>query len=143
MSNRIPEIWKKMWEKDYFSQWLGIVIEEVAIGYCKANFTIRKEMLNGHGTVQGGVLFSVADAVFAFACNAQGKVTVALEANINFTAPARLGEVLTVEAKVIHQGGKTGVYDVRVLNTQSQLVCVFKGTSYTTSKNILDDSENS
>ena len=137
MAISIEAIKQKMWEHDYFTQWLGLELVEVRIGYCRAHFSIRKEMLNGHGTVQGGVLFSVADAAFAFACNAQGKVTVALEANINFAAPAFIGEQLTIEANVIHQGNKTGVYDVKIFNANQKLVCVFKGTSYTTSKDII------
>lgn len=134
----IEAIKERMWSQDYFSQWLGIQIDELSPGKCKAHFTVRKEMLNGHGSIQGGVLFSVADTTFAFACNTQGKVTVALEANINFVAPALEGEVLQIEAQALHQGHKTGVYDVRVTNAQGQLICIFKGTSYTTSKNILD-----
>ncbi len=134
----VEAVKKKMWDRDYFSQWLGIVLQEVAVGYCKANFTVRKEMLNGHGIVQGGVLFSVADAAFAFACNAQGKLTVALEVGVNFIKPAAEGERLTIEARALHHGRKTGVYDVRVTNEKEELVCLFKGTCYTSSKNILD-----
>lgn len=138
MMTTVDAVKNKMWEQDYFSQWLGIVLEEVAIGYCRASFVIRKEMLNGHGIVQGGVLFSVADTAFAFACNAQGKLTVALEVGVNFIKPAVAGERLVIEAKVLHHGYKTGVYDVRVLNEKEELVCLFKGTCYTSSKNILD-----
>ncbi len=126
-----------MWEKDYFSQWLGLNIEKVAYGYCRLSFKIRKEMLNGHGSVQGGVIFSAADSAFAFACNTQGKVTVALEVSINFTKPGYEGETLWVEAQCLHHGKKTGVYDVKVLNESKELLAVFKGTCYTTSKDVI------
>jgi acyl-CoA thioesterase len=136
--NDIAAIQEKMWNNDHFSQWLGIVLEQVEIGYCKASFRVRKEMLNGHGTVQGGVLFSVADTAFAFACNAQGNLTVALEVGINFIKPAYEGEELLIEAKALHHGYKTGVYDVRITNRTGELICLFKGTSYTSSKKIID-----
>lgn len=128
----------KMWEKDYFSQWLGLEILKIDVGYCKLQFKIRKEMLNGHGTVQGGVLFSAADSAFAFACNAQGKQTVALEVSINFTKPAFEGEWILIEAQSLHHGFKTGVYDVKVYNEKGELISVFKGTCYTSSKNVIE-----
>jgi acyl-CoA thioesterase len=127
-----------MWAKDYFSQWLGLEILKVDIGYCKLQFKIRKEMLNGHGTVQGGVLFSAADSAFAFACNAQGKLTVALEVSINFTKPAFENDLIIIEAQSLHHGYKTGVYDVKVYNEKSELIAVFKGTCYTSSKNVIE-----
>src|SRR5690606_37249338 len=102
MEDQIKAIFSKMWDNDYFSQWLGIEVMEVKPAYCKARFTVRKEMLNGHGSIHGGVLFSVADSAFAFACNTQGKVAVALEVGTNFIKSAYEGETLTVVAQSLH-----------------------------------------
>ena len=94
-------------------------------------------MLNGFGTVHGGILFSAADSAFAFACNSHGKLSVALDANISFISSVKVGEIVTVEAKEIHLGNKTGFYDVVTTNTTGAIVAVFKGTSYITSRFIL------
>lgn len=141
MDGNIAAIQQKMWENDYFTQWLGIDITHLSIGSCSAKFSIRQEMLNGHGSVHGGVLFSAADSVFAFACNTAGLVTVALDAKINFIAPGYVGQVIYVNAKAIHQGRKTGVYEVRLTDENDKLICLFHGTSYTTNKPILDQLE--
>ncbi len=123
-----------MLERDEFSRWLGLEIDEYAIGYCRLHYRITDAMINGLQTVHGGILFSAADSALAFACNSHGLLSVALDANISFTRPARSGDLLTVEAKEVHLGNKIGVYDIRTTNEQGELVALFKGTAYRTSK---------
>jgi len=134
-STKTPqEITSQMMRSDRFSQWLGLKIDESAEGYCKLHYQITDDMINGFHIVHGGVLFSAADSAFAFACNSHGILTVALDVSISFTRPARSGDILTVEAKQLHRGNKTGLYEVRTTNAHGELVALFKGTSYSTSK---------
>jgi acyl-CoA thioesterase len=128
-----------MLDKDHYSRWLGIIIDEYRVGYCRLHFTIREEMLNGFGIVHGGVLFSAADSAFAFACNGQGRLTVALDASISFIKAAKAGEVITVESKELHSGNRTGFYDILLTNEQHELVASFKGTGYRTAKPVCAD----
>jgi acyl-CoA thioesterase len=128
------QIVQSMMARDYHSQWLGLQIEKVDYGYCKLNFRVTRDMLNGFATIHGGMLFAASDSAFAFACNSYGKVTVALDVNISYVRPAREGEELTVEAKELHRGNKTGFYEVRCFNASGELVSIFKGTAYQTSK---------
>ncbi len=93
-------------------------------------------MLNGFDMIHGGVLFSASDSAFAFACNSHGIITVAMEVSINFTRPAKSGELLTVEAKELYLGNKTGIYDIRTTNEKGELVAIFKVTAYRTSKEV-------
>jgi acyl-CoA thioesterase len=93
-------------------------------------------MLNGFENIHGGVLFSAADSAFAFACNSHGIITVALDVTISFTRPAKCGELLSVEAIEVHLGNKIGIYDIRVTNEKEELVALFKGTAYRTSKEV-------
>ena len=123
-----------MLKADRFTEWMGLKIDEISLGYCKLHYTIREEMLNGFDQVHGGILFSAADSAFAFACNSHGRITVALDVSITFTRPARAGDLLTVEAREIHLSNKTGVYDIRTTDKDQNLVCLFKGTSYRTSQ---------
>jgi len=122
--------------RDEFTRWLGLQIEEIALGYCRLRYTVREEMLNGFDIVHGGVVFSAADSALAFACNSHGQLTVALEVSISFTRPARTGDRLLVEAREVYRGNKTGVYDIRTTNADGELVAVFKGTTYQTSKTL-------
>lgn len=128
------EVLEAMLSKDYFSEWLGLHVEAIGHGLCKLHFFVKKEMLNGFGSVHGGVLFSASDSAFAFACNSNGMVTVALDVNISYVRPSYEGEKLIVEAREMHRGNKTGFYEVKTTNERGELVAFFKGTAYQTSK---------
>jgi acyl-CoA thioesterase len=127
------EVFEIMIARDRFSQWLGLEIKEVGPGYCRLEYTVKEDMLNGFERIHGGVLFSASDSAFAFACNSHGIITVALDVSITFTRPAKAGDRLFVEAKEVHLGNKTGLYDIRTTNENGELVCLFKGTAYRTS----------
>ncbi len=123
-----------MLAEDHFSRWIGIIIDEHREGYCRLRFTVRQEMLNGFGIAHGGILFSVADSAFAFACNSRGLLSVALDASISFVRSAKAGDILTVEAKELHSGNKTGFYDVSITDAAGQTIALFRGTAYNTGK---------
>jgi acyl-CoA thioesterase len=127
----------KMLENDQYSRWLGIAIDEIGEGYCKLHFTIRPEMLNGFHTVHGGILFSASDSAFAFACNSHGRLSVALDVHISFITACKVGETLTVEATEIKKRDKVGFYNVVTTNEAGEIVAVFKGTAYRTTKDVL------
>jgi acyl-CoA thioesterase len=130
------EVLQIMLKRDRFSAWLGLQIIEIRKGYCKLQYRITLEMMNGFDNVHGGVLFSAADSAFAFACNSYGHLTVALDASVSFTKPAKTGELMTVEAIEVFLGNKTGIYDVRTTNENNELIALFKGTAYRTSTKI-------
>jgi acyl-CoA thioesterase len=126
-----------MMENDYFSQWMGVELLEVKEGYSKIKMTIRKEMVNGFGIVHGGLPFSLADSAFAFACNNRNNLSVALDVTITFTKAVNVGDVLTAEAKEIHNGRSTGVYLITVTNQENHHVALFKGTCFRTGKQLI------
>lgn len=120
------QVLAKMLETDAFSQWLGLVVDEIGEGYCRLHYTVKPDMLNGFGIVHGGVVFSASDSAFAFACNSHGRVALALDVSITFTKSAKEDEVLTVEAKEVHLGNKTSVYDIITKNEHGVIIAIFK-----------------
>jgi acyl-CoA thioesterase len=126
-----------MMDHDAFSQWLGIEVLEIREGYSKIKMTIRKEMVNGFGIVHGGIPFSLADSAFAFACNNRNNLSVALDVTITFTKAVNIGDVLTAEAKEVHNGKSTGVYLITVSNQKNEQVALFKGTCFRTGKTLV------
>ena len=121
---------------DKFSQWLGIEVLEVSFGYSKIRMTVREEMINGFGIAHGGIAFSFADSAFAFACNSNGKITVALDVSISFPKALKLGDVIIAEAKEINKTNRTGLYLIEVKNQNEDLVALFKGTCFRTEKDL-------
>ena len=126
-----------MMDHDAFSQWLGIEVLETKEGYSKIKMTIRKEMVNGFGTIHGGIPFSFADSAFAFACNSRNNLSVALDVTISFTKAVHIGDVLIAEAKEVHNVRSTGVYLITVTNQNNEQVALFKGTCFRTGKTLV------
>jgi acyl-CoA thioesterase len=129
-------ILQKMIANDPFSRWMGLVVDEIGLGSCRLHYTVKPDMLNGFGMIHGGVLFSAADSAFAFACNSHGRLSVGLDVSITFTRSAKVDEILYVEAKEVHLGNKTSVYDIITRNEKGEIVAIFKGTAYRTSKTV-------
>lgn len=127
----------KMMRDDLFSQWLGVRVIEVREGYAKVQLKLRDEMLNGLGVIHGGIAFSLADSTFAFACNNRNNLSLALDTSITFTKATHPGELLTAEAKELHNGKSTGLYLITVCNERNQQVALFKGTCFRTGKTLI------
>ena len=137
MSDLHEQVVEHMMYHDAFSQWLDIKIIEIKEGYAKIKMTIRKEMVNGFLVVHGGIVFSLADSAFAFACNNRNNLSLALECNISFLKQVNVDDELIAEAKEIHNGKSTGVYSINVTNQNNQQVALFKGTCFRTGKNLV------
>jgi acyl-CoA thioesterase len=119
-----------MFAQDHASRALGMRILEVRPGYARLSMTVREDMVNGHKLCHGGLIFTLADSAFAFACNTYNSVTVASAASVEFLLPARLGDELTATAEERSRSKRTGVYDVVVCNKQGESVALFRGRSH-------------
>lgn len=120
-----------MLKDDHATKALGISIDEVGPGSCTATMKVRSDMLNGHAICHGGLITTLADSAFAFACNAYNEITVASGFDVNLLAAARLGDHLTAQAVEVSKSGRTGVYDISVTNQHGERIAAFRGRSYT------------
>ena len=120
-----------LWANDRASQALGMQVQAVGPGTATVSMPVREDMLNGHDLCHGGLVATLADSAFAFACNAYNEVTVASGFDINLFAASRLGDVLTATAHEVSRAGRTGVYDIEVTNQRGERVAAFRGRSYT------------
>ncbi len=128
-----------MWAADNASKSLGMKILSVAEGTASLTMAITHNMVNGHAICHGGLIFTLADSAFAFACNSQNQVTVASGCTIDFVRPAKLGDQLTATATVVHQGKRNGIYDVTVTNQQDELIATFRGRSARLNQTLLQE----
>lgn len=119
-----------MWERDTASRALGMRIARVGPGHAELTMTVRPDMLNGHAICHGGFIFALADSAFAYACNSYNLSTVASGCSIEYVAPARDGDVLTASAQERSTSGRTGVYDIEIVNQRGEKVALFRGKSY-------------
>ncbi|EED36238.1 phenylacetic acid degradation protein PaaD [Luminiphilus syltensis NOR5-1B] len=120
-----------MWADDRATAAMGMTLDHVTHGAATMSMSVRDDMVNGHNICHGGFIFALADSAFAFACNSHNRISVASGARIEFIRPAQLGDHLSAVATQIHQGRRTGVYDVSVTNSDGGVVAVFRGNSAT------------
>lgn len=100
---------------------------------------VRAPMLNGHKICHGGLIFTLADSTFAFACNSHNKVSVAAGCSIEFLKPAHEGDVLSCEGVERVLQGRHGIYDMKVTNQRGEVVAMFRGKSATIAGTVIPE----
>ena len=118
-----------MYSADACSQWLGMTLEEVRPGYARMRMPIRREFLNGLGICHGGLVFTLADSTFAFACNTYDIPAGASGCAVEFLKSVNEGDVLVAEGREQTLSGRHGVYDISVTNRAGEIVALFRGKS--------------
>jgi acyl-CoA thioesterase len=116
----------------------GLVIEEARAGYARLRMTLRQDMLNGHRTAHGGMVFSLADTAFAYICNGRNERTVAAQASIVFLDAAKEGETLIAEGQELSRAGRSGVTRVSVRTEEGRAIAEFTGYSRTVGGALVD-----
>jgi acyl-CoA thioesterase len=119
-----------MFAADGASRGLGMRIAQVGEGTATLTMAVRDDMLNGHEICHGGFITTLADSAFAFACNSRNVVTVASGLSVDFLAPAHRGDVLTATAAEVSRSGRTGVYDMVVVNQHGAKIAFVRGRSH-------------
>jgi acyl-CoA thioesterase len=118
-----------MHARDRASHALGIKLLAVGPGSASMQMTVRADMTNVHDTCHGGLIFTLADSTFAYACNSHNRNAVAVTCVIEYMRPAYVGDLLTATGKEQGLEGRNGVYDIRVENQIGELVALFRGKS--------------
>ena len=108
---------------------LGIVVVRRDPGDAVAELAVRDDMVNGHGVVHGAFVFAVADTALALAAHEDDRPVLTAGADIEFLRPARSGAVLRATARRVALAGRSGVYDVEVVDDAGELVAVLRGRS--------------
>ncbi|MGE5417955.1 MAG: hydroxyphenylacetyl-CoA thioesterase PaaI [Acidobacteriota bacterium] len=128
--SHIEELKSKFETGDLFRKLLGIELLELKPGFSRLSMTVTESMANFHGTGHGGAVFTLADTAFALACNSHGVPAVALTVNIDYLAPAKIGERLTATAVEMSRTRRTGHYHMTVTNDNGDKIVFFRGVAY-------------
>ncbi|WP_431274954.1 hydroxyphenylacetyl-CoA thioesterase PaaI [Variovorax ureilyticus] len=135
-SERTPQqiadlVRERMFANDRAAKGLGMQVVECTPGHATVSMTVRTDMLNGHDICHGGLITTLADTAFAYACNSYNELTVASGFSVDLMAPGREGDVLTARSFEVSKAGRTGVYDCEITNQRNERIAVFRGRSYT------------
>jgi len=105
---------------------LGIEFVEVTPDRVVARLKVSEKLMTVGGTVHGGTLMAFADTIGAagtVANLAEGQRTATLESKTNFIAGCRAGTI-QAEAKPIHKGRRTHVWETRITDEAGKLLSV-------------------
>jgi acyl-CoA thioesterase len=120
-----------MYARDAAARMMGITVQSIAPGRATLAMTVREDMLNGHAICHGGLITTLADTAFAYACNSYDELTVAAGFTVDLLAPGRLGDRLVATCVEVSKAGRTGVYDVEVRDQGGRRIAMFRGRSHT------------
>jgi acyl-CoA thioesterase len=114
---------------DAWAKESGIELMECSTGRAKVRMMIEKKHVNGHGTVHGGAIFTLADTAFALASNSHGIPAAAINAHISYVKSATAG-TLYAEAAESSLSPKIGTYSVIVTDDTGETIALFEGMVY-------------
>ena len=138
-NERAKKAAETMWERDDASKWIGMSISEVSEASATLELIVKQHHCNGHGMCHGGIIYTLADSAFAFACNSRNQSTVAQHNSITYLAPGNLHDHLTAHATETSLIGRTGIYDVQVTNQDGVVIAEFRGCSRTVKGQIFEE----
>ena len=116
---------KLEWNTGLFAH-LGIEFVEVTPDRVVARLKVSDKLMTVGGTIHGGTLMAFADSIGAagtVANLAEGQRTATIESKTNFIAGCREGTV-QAEAKPIHKGKRTHVWETRITDESGKLLSI-------------------
>ena len=111
---------------------LGIEFTEINKHYLKAKMPVDHRTVQPFKLLHGGASVALAETLGSVASflliDAEQFAPVGLEINANHIKSANTGEWVEGKVSPIHIGTKTHVWEIKILNTNDDLVCVSRLT---------------
>jgi len=126
-------------KSDRYASFLGTQITKIERAYAQANVTVAERMLNFNGFAHGGLIFSLADAAFAAACNSFNQTAVALSFHIAYRRPVQVNTRLVAEAVEESSGKSTALYKIVVKTDDQRIVAICEGLAYKLPSRIVEN----
>lgn len=114
--------------RDAFARTAGLEVIAAEPGRATVRMPVRENLLNGHGNLHGGALFTLADYAAAVASNMYGDATMALDGSISFLNAVRGGSVTAV-AKTVKAGRRIKFQTVDIRDDDGVLVATYQSGS--------------
>ncbi|MDX2002146.1 MAG: PaaI family thioesterase [Chitinophagales bacterium] len=112
-----------------FSLWLKGTLLSAEEGHVSASFSIRDDMTNPIKNLHGGVSAAIMDDMMGLAVFTLNKQVffTSVSLNVDFLAPASIGDTITAVAKVVRNGKTMVNVECHIYGKQGKLIA--KGSS--------------
>lgn len=111
-----------------FAKTMGVEIVEVSRERVVGKLLVRPDLCTTGGTLHGGAVMAFADslgAIGAYLSLPEGaKGTTTIESKTNFLGAAKAGTTVTAEAKPVHSGKRTGVWQTKITGEDGKAVAL-------------------
>ena len=133
-----PEIKKAIYKAvktEPLARTLNMRLLELAAGYSRVEMRYNPEaMANIYSRAHGGAVFSLIDEAFETASQTTGSIAVALNVNVTYVSSPASEIMLSAEAREISRSRKIANYDIRVTDSNRNLVATCQAVAYDTGK---------
>ena len=127
-TNNVSELMAAV-KNEPIASFLNMQLLELQPGYAKVMLKVLPEHQNFNGVAFGGIIMAVADQAFGYAVNSMRRPNVASQFNIHFIAPARAGDELVAEGRVVKSGRRVSIAEMTVTNQEGKLIARATGTT--------------
>ncbi len=117
------ELVKRIFADDGFVKLAGLEIVEVNEEKAVVSANISAEHRNANGSVQGGMLYAIADYAFAVLGNYKHPMTVTQVGQISYVKAAFAEAIIATAREQVRSGHNT-VCEVIIEDDKGQIVCV-------------------
>jgi 1,4-dihydroxy-2-naphthoyl-CoA hydrolase len=118
-------------QQPHFARLVGVRITHRAVDLVQGELDVTNELGNGFGILHGGALMTFADnlAGTATAMNLRaGDTASTIESKTNFFAAVQVGDTARGEARPLHIGRTTMVWESRIWRGDGRLAAVIVAT---------------
>jgi uncharacterized protein (TIGR00369 family) len=111
---------------------LGIDFQEAGDGWCRARLALEEKHMAPNGYVHAGTVVGFADSACGYGCilnlpdGARGFTTIELKTN--FLRTAQPGTMIGCEARLVHGGRTTQLWDATVTDAEDRRLALFRAT---------------
>ena len=131
MESEIIELEKlrENYKNDRFATEAGCIIIKATAEEVICEMPIKEGLLNAHGGVMGGAIFTLADFAFAVASNYAGVPSVAIECNIRYYSATK-GKKLIATCVADKEGRALGHYTVEITDDLGKKIAGYTAIAF-------------
>lgn len=123
-------------EKNPFAQLLGMELLEVREGYAYGRMRMDEHFTNIYGGMHGGCSYALADTLAGVAASTYGNYVTTIDGKMNYLEAVKDTGYVYGEAEVQRQGGRIGVYTVKLMDENQRILVTADFTYYRTGQAI-------
>ncbi|NPV26468.1 MAG: PaaI family thioesterase [Firmicutes bacterium] len=111
-------------------QLLGLNLREVGLGVARLDLKVQQQHINFWQIIHGGVISVLVDAAMGAAVRSFGIQGVTIDLITHYLAPARPGDQVMAEGRVVFKGGKVLIAEADVWQNEEKLIAKARATFF-------------